>query len=93
MESTIQQEALEAQVAALPLNVVQHVLWHFGDLVLGVQPGGFVSALLTTMARADQENLLKLSLVYEAYANAFRAVAREEHGLEMLRTRAKAARP
>jgi len=94
METTTpenQQTALQAQVAALPIEVVLHVLWHAGDLVLGEQPGGFVSALLTAIARADAENLLKLSIVYEAYANGQRA-AKHLTGLELLRDRAKAAR-
>jgi hypothetical protein len=47
---------MAAQVEAMPIEVVRHVLWHFGDVVLGEEPGGFVSALLTTMGRADKAN-------------------------------------
>lgn len=91
METIIHKEALQAQIAALPLQVVLHVLWHTGDLILGEQPGGFVTALLTTIARADSENRLKLSLVYEPYVNGMQAVQRLT-GLELMRDRAKAAR-
>jgi hypothetical protein len=82
---------MAVQVEAMPIEVVRHVLWHFGDVVLGEEPGGFVSALLTTMGRADKANFQKLAVVFEHYANGHAAVARTSGGLDLLRSRAKAA--
>lgn len=85
-----QRSVIEARVDEMPIEVVRQVLWHFGEVVLGEEPGGFFSALLVAMGRADAENFLKLSLVFEHYTNGFSAVARTDFGLELLRDRAKA---
>lgn len=90
METNQNVEAVAAQVEALPLEVVQHVLWHAGDLNLGVSGGTFVETLLVLISRADQENRLKLSLVFEDYVNGWRA-SRHGWSHEMLRDRVKAA--
>lgn len=74
----------------LPLDVVQHVLWHFGDSNLGLEPGTFTARLLLTMSAADRENFARLHLAYPNYGFAFHAVGRVDGGLEKLRSIASA---
>jgi hypothetical protein len=75
---------------ALSLTVVRHVLWHFGDEVLGQQPGHFVSRLLTLAASADSDNLDRLRNEWPEYIAAFEAVRDTPWGLDWLRGIAKA---
>jgi len=75
------------------VEIAQHVLWHFGDVNLGQQPGKFTERLLRTMAVADSQNMAKLGSVFPGYANAFIAVGREQWGLEWLRRMVKASDP
>lgn len=79
---------LAAQVEALPEHVVLHVLAKLDD-PLGEDGGHFVSALLTTIDRADIFNRHKLSLVFPEYVTAWIAV-KDPGGLDRLRARAKA---
>jgi tartrate dehydratase beta subunit/fumarate hydratase class I family protein len=85
-------DELAAQAEALPIEVVQHVLWHAGDVVLGKDGGLFVSALLTTIGRADDENRLKLSLVFPEYVSGYVASHHDETH-DRLRDRVKAEFP
>lgn len=78
---------METNLVTLP--IAQHVLWHFGDTNLGLQPGTFVERLLLAMSAADGENLAKLEVAFPGYAAAFKAVGRESWGLDWLRTMAK----
>jgi hypothetical protein len=82
---------MSTAVQVVTVEVAQHVLWHFGDSNLGLQPGTFVERLLNTMSAADAANLTKLSLVFPGYGEAFHAVAHEHWGLEWLRKMVKAA--
>jgi hypothetical protein len=75
----------------IPLEVVQHTLWHFGDRALGRQPGNFEARLLLLFAAADLENRAKLSTLYPAQFRAFEMAALHSGGFETLRDRAKAA--
>jgi len=75
------------------VEIAQHVLWHFGDVNLGQQPGKFTERLLRTMAVADSQNMAKLGSVFPGYANAFIAVGSEHWGMEWLRRMVKAADP
>ncbi len=88
MESIESIEATAAKVEALPIEVVKHVLWHAGEINLGEDGGLFVATLLTLIGRADEENRLKLSLVFEDYVNAWRA-SRDLWSHELLRQRVK----
>jgi hypothetical protein len=72
----------------IPLDVVQHTLWHFGDEGLGVQPGKFVSRLLVTISAADAENRAKLASVFPDEVRAF-TLALKPRGFLALRERAK----
>lgn len=51
-------------------HVAAHVLWYFGA-VGGVEPGGFVQALLALVARADAVNTQLLRAAYPEYVHAF----------------------
>jgi hypothetical protein len=78
---------VETNLVTLP--IAQHVLWHFGDTNLGLQPGTFVERLLLAMSAADAENLAKLAQAFPGYVAAFWAVGHESWGLDWLRTMAK----
>lgn len=69
------------------LETAQHVLWHFGDTNLGVQPGTFTERLLVTISAADAENRAKLREVFPELVHAFECVQREHWGLEWLRSK------
>lgn len=73
---------MDKKLVTLP--IAQHVLWHFGDQNLGLQPGTFVVRLLLTMSAADNENLAKLEQVFPGYVAAFKAASREYWGMEWL---------
>lgn len=69
--------------------VAQHVLWHFGDRELGLEPGHFTQRLLATMSAADSENRAKLAQVFPDVAHAFHSAQQEAWGIEWLRTKVK----
>ena len=71
--------------SSLPLQVAQHVLWHFGDEHLGLQPGEFTTRLLLTISAADKTNRDKLAVAFPDYVLAYRAVGNEPWGLDWLR--------
>jgi|GEM_PF-2238533 len=72
------------------LDVARHVLWHFGDTNLGQEPGGFMSALLVAISRADALNGARLAAGFPAHVAAVTAVKNEPWGLEWLRGIVKA---
>lgn len=74
----------------IPLDVVQHTLWHFGDWALGVQPGVFSERLLLLISAADSGNRAKLAAVFPDQVRAFLLAANEPNGFLQLRDRAKA---
>lgn len=74
----------------IPLDVVQHTLWHFGDHGLGVQPGRFGQRLMLLIASADADNRRILADSYPAYSLAFDIIANRPGGLNAMRDRAKA---
>jgi len=78
------------QTVTVGLNVAQHVLWHFGDTNLGLQPGGYIEQLFRLMDHADLFNRERLRLAYPEYAEAFFAVKNTHWGLEWLRKMVKA---
>lgn len=65
-------------------EVMRHVLWHFGDRRVGVQPGGFIVKLLSAMGAADSLNRAKLAEGFPDYVTAFELVALQPWGLEYL---------
>lgn len=75
---------------AVPLEVARAVLWHFGDTNLGVEPGGFFSALIVAISRADQGNRDKLRASFPRHVIAVVAVQSEPWGLDWLRGLVKA---
>lgn len=77
----------ELDTPVVPLEVAQHVLWHFGDRNLGVQPGTFTERLMLTISVADTGNRERLRAAFPEYVHAFVAVSRETWGLEWLRSR------
>lgn len=74
-----------AERSTITLGVARHVAWHYGDTNLGVEPGGFVTALLITISRADESNRALLAEGYPAYVAAVVMVQQEHWGLEYLR--------
>lgn len=66
-------------------RVACHVIWHFGDTNLGIQPGKFVERLLLLLSAADTANRELLKSIYPEYVIAFTAVAQEPWGLDWLR--------
>lgn len=73
----------------IPLVVVQHTLWHFGDRGLGVQPGTFSERLLLLISAADAENRRKLWASFPDYSLAFDLATSSTATFELLRNRAK----
>lgn len=86
----VSQAELTAQVEALPLDVVRHVLFKAGDTSLGCDGGHFVTALLATIDRADSRNRHKLAVVFPEYVAGWLA-AKDEGGHDLLRRRARDA--
>jgi|GEM_PF-3269395 len=68
-----------------PVDVMQHVLWHFGDRMHGLEPGQFRVRLMLAVAIADQENRAKLRQVFPEIVGAMDEVQYEVGGLERLR--------
>lgn len=67
------------------LDVAQHVLWHFGDYGLGLEPGNFTGLLLRAIAAADAVNRERLREVFPEHVRLVALVAGEHAGLEWLR--------
>jgi len=76
--------------AKVGVEVAQHILWHFGDTNVGVQPGHYVSRLMLLLSAADAENFEKLRGLYPEYAAGFELVARTTWGLDEVRSFIKA---
>lgn len=75
---------------AVSIDHVRHVLWHFGDQNLGVQPGHFVERLFVLASAADADNLAKLREAFPELIDAWKTVARQPWGLDYFRSLAKA---
>lgn len=73
--------AEELRHAALP------VLAFFGHPA-GREAGGFVTALIIALSRADRENRAKLATVYPAYTEAYEMGSSVSDGLDQLARRA-----
>ncbi len=74
----------------ISLEVAQHVLWHFGDTNLGIEPGSFRARLMVAASAADLENFARLQIGFPELMAAFDAVKREPWGLDWLRGIVKA---
>lgn len=77
---------------AVSLETAQHILHHFGDTNLGLQPGSFTHRLMTTISAADESNRTRLAEGFPELVYAFDVVQREPWGLEWLRSRVKRGR-
>lgn len=75
---------------AVPLEVARAVLWHYGDTNLGIEPGGFFSALILAISRADPENRDRLRASFPQHVIAVEAVKTQPWGLDWLRGLVKA---
>jgi len=75
--------------AVLTPQVIRHVLFHFG-VPGGVEPGGFVTALLVLLAKADYSNRSALAGLWPEYVAAFEVATTREWGLDYLRALADA---
>lgn len=75
---------------AVSLEVARAVLYHYGDMNLGVEPGSFFRALLVAISRADLSNRELLSAGFPEYVAAVAAVKDEPWGLDWLRGIVKA---
>ena len=75
----------------IPLDVVRHVLWFFGDAVYGREPGMFTSRLMLTVSAADQENRELLAKVFPEIVGAMNLAQYDSEGIDELRAIAKAA--
>lgn len=71
------------------LEVAQHVLHHFGDTNLGLEPGGFWTLMFRAWDHADAGNRERARLGWPEEATAFFAVKLEFWGLEWLRSKVK----
>lgn len=68
---------------AIDPHIASEVLWHFGHG--GYEPGSFVQALLTAMARADLKNFTKLQMVFPGYGSAMSLAMHRSDGIDALR--------
>ena len=71
-------------------ETAQRVLWAIGDTNLGVEPGGFFSALRVAIQRADLENRARLAVAFPEDVAAVAAVKEKPWGLDWLRGIVKA---
>lgn len=74
----------------ISLEAAQRVLWAFGDTNLGVEPGGFFSALHVAIQRADLGNRARLAVAFPEDVAAVAAVKEKPWGLDWLRGIVKA---
>jgi len=65
------------------LQAARHVLFHFGD-PMGVQPGGFVTALLEAWAKADSENRARLREAFPRLGWAMDLAQNDPAGIDLL---------
>lgn len=73
---------MKNQVEITP-EIAAHVLFYFrGE---GYEPGSFVSSLMSTIAKADQGNQLRLWLAFPLYVEAMRLAMYADGGLDKLR--------
>ncbi len=79
-----------ARPSGVTVEVAQAVLWHFGDTNLGCEAGGFITALMVAIQRADLVNRARLAAGFPEFVVAVAAVKDEAWGLEWLRGIVKA---
>lgn len=87
MEKTTTADGLQA----LRVRDARHVLWFFGDVVLGEEPGSFTTALLTAISRADVGNRARLAEAFPRLVEMFSKAQHTDGGFEELRDLVKAA--
>lgn len=66
-------------------RIARNVLAHFGDRA-GHRAGGFITALIALIARADVQNRARLYSVYPEYTAAVLLAQLREDGMAQLRT-------
>jgi hypothetical protein len=87
----MKEQSIAEHLRALEVQDAQHVLWHFGDTVLGLQPGAFTTRLLSALSVADAGNRARLAEAFPRLVAMFTKVQRTEAGLDELRDLVKAA--
>lgn len=75
----------------IPLDVVRHVLWFFGDAIYGIEPGMFRQRLMLAVSGADQENREQLRKAFPELVGAMNLAQHQSEGIDQLRAIAKAA--
>lgn len=75
----------------IPLDVVRHVLWFFGDAIYGQEPGRFTNQLMLTVSAADQGNREALAKAFPEVVGAMNLAQHSPGGFDELRAIAKAA--
>ena len=80
----VQLPAVEELIAA-----TREVLWQLdGDHVLGMEPGGFHSHLITAMCHADLENLVRFAASFPAHTTVVHTYKFIPDGVDTLRSMA-----
>ncbi|MFF2632001.1 hypothetical protein ACFVR6_03870 [Microbacterium sp. NPDC058021] len=67
----------------LDLQVIQHVLWFYGDPVWGLEPGHFTVALLTAFVNADLGNFALLASSFPAQGYWVRMLRHHPEGMQI----------
>lgn len=80
-----------APPAPIDPEVAAHVLWHYRQI--GYPPGSFVSALIRTIAGADQGNRRLLARGFPAYVRAVELATEDVNGIDRLRRVMETRRP
>lgn len=65
---------IAANLIQVRVQAARAVLWHYGDPNLGLEPGGFFTALLQAFDRADKRNFTRLAGAFPLHASLVREV-------------------
>lgn len=76
-------DGAEHPAAMLDLQVIQHVLWFYGDPVWGLEPGHFTVALLTAFVNADTSNFALLSAGFPVQGYWVRLLRSHPEGMQL----------